>query len=462
MNERLQNAQAIIERPAESLAVELKTWIDPSQPTGQSKIIKAALALRNHNGGYLVIGFDNKTLQPVTPQSRENVRQLFHHDHIQRIISNFSSEAFEVTVEFPILNGQEYPVIIIPDGVKTPVAASADLKIPGQTLISCGDVYVRTLNSNNTPSSAKIGWKDWQRLIDVCFENREADIGRFIRRQLSGTNAEVIQTAILSLAQSQTPETSLQERVERFIEEGTDRFKQVLAERSMALPKHGAWEVSLVLQDNVPAHSANREFLQLLAVSNPAFSGWPVWHIVNSSDNENDYPRPRNKTWEQFVDHQFMNRIIDFMIYDPRGKFYQRSALWEDLWSDSLNIRPLTVLDFSFAIKRSAEAIAVGMAYARAMGCVPDNARLMFGFRWTGLRKRMLGSVYPGRLFFQRGPAHDDHVESFVEVPLSMPLSALGSIVERVVCPLFEVFDGYKMDAPSIEQVTREALKRNF
>jgi hypothetical protein len=48
----------------EGLNVEVKNWIDPAQPTGAAKIVKGALALRNRNGGYMVVGFDDATLQP--------------------------------------------------------------------------------------------------------------------------------------------------------------------------------------------------------------------------------------------------------------------------------------------------------------------------------------------------------------------------------------------------------------
>ena len=37
--------QALVDRPTESLSIELKRWIDPDQPEGKAKIVKAALAL---------------------------------------------------------------------------------------------------------------------------------------------------------------------------------------------------------------------------------------------------------------------------------------------------------------------------------------------------------------------------------------------------------------------------------
>ena len=72
--------KALVERPGESLSVEIKRWIDPDQPEGIAIIVRAALALRNHGGGYIVIGFDNNTLGPDKNNVPSDVRALFHMD----------------------------------------------------------------------------------------------------------------------------------------------------------------------------------------------------------------------------------------------------------------------------------------------------------------------------------------------------------------------------------------------
>jgi hypothetical protein len=46
-------------------------------------------------------------------------------------------------------------------------------------------VYTRTLDSNNTPSSAIASKDDWERILRICMENRETDFGSFMRRHLS-------------------------------------------------------------------------------------------------------------------------------------------------------------------------------------------------------------------------------------------------------------------------------------
>lgn len=53
---------ACLEQPRESLAVEIKSWLDLSNPQHQAKIIKTAIALRNNNGGYMILGCDNSLL----------------------------------------------------------------------------------------------------------------------------------------------------------------------------------------------------------------------------------------------------------------------------------------------------------------------------------------------------------------------------------------------------------------
>ena len=163
--------QTLVDRPGESLSVELKRWIDPASPEGKEKIVKTALALRNYGGGYLAIGFDDATLKPDTNNVPRNVREDFHIDKIQALISKYASEPFEVSIEFPEREGQLYPVIVIPPGVKTPVAVKSDLRSDdGGALISVNDVYTRSLRANNTPSTTRPTWKDWPNILEVCFE----------------------------------------------------------------------------------------------------------------------------------------------------------------------------------------------------------------------------------------------------------------------------------------------------
>ena len=159
MDVEISRIKDLVERPQESLSVEIKRWINPDSPEGIAKIVKGAIALRNFGGGYFVIGFDNETLKPDKENEPSNVHDQFHIDKIQGMIGKFSSSPFEVAVEFVEREGIEYPVIVIPSAVKTPVATKSELVDQGKTLIKCDVIYIRSLLANNTPSTTLATWK---------------------------------------------------------------------------------------------------------------------------------------------------------------------------------------------------------------------------------------------------------------------------------------------------------------
>lgn len=459
--------QELIQQPQESLSVELKAWIDPDQTDGTAKIVKTALAMRNHGGGYMVFGFDNNTLAPLLNSAPSDVRELFHIDKIQGMIAKYSSEPFEVTVEFPQRDGQDFPVIVIPTDIKTPVVSKSDLSSNGKTLIRADAVYVRSLSSNNTPSTTQAKSNDWSRLIEVCFDNREADIGRFMRRHLSGLKPELVREFVAAIAKRIEPEASAEDLLNQYLQEGNKQFNKVMAQRTASLPEHGTWEVALLVMGDVPTHSANRQFLNLLDSSNPDYTGWPVWLDSRSFTDESARPYVLEGVWEAFItsvgSSGRADRKVDYIRLDPKGRFYLRRALQEDISGIPGSPTPLSVLDFVLPVIRTAEAIAVGIAFVKAMGCDPERTLLAFAFQWTRLRGRELVSwAQPGRYISPGRHAYQDDVTVFVSVPLETPLSALSEYVNQVVQPLYEVFDGFSLGKDVVEDLTRRLVERRL
>jgi hypothetical protein len=145
----------LVANPSEGLNVELKRWVDPTRPAGMEKIVKGVIALRNRNGGFFVVGFDDKTLVPDITNEPSNAKQLFHIDDIQGLISRYASEPFEIEIAWGERDGRQYPVIVAPSGVRVPVAAKRDLMDGTRTAIRVGAVYFRSLASNGTASTTE-------------------------------------------------------------------------------------------------------------------------------------------------------------------------------------------------------------------------------------------------------------------------------------------------------------------
>jgi hypothetical protein len=480
--------QDLISHPTESLTVELKGWIDPNTPEGKDKIIRAAIAMRNQGGGYILVGFHNDTGEPYTDNIPSNVRELFHQDNIQRIVSKYSSELFEVKVHFPIRDGIEFPVIEIGSGVKTPIATKKPLKnSQGDLLFQENKVFIRSLGTNNTPSTTEATWKDWPHIVEVCFDNREADVGRFIRRHLRtlppglfraissliphGESKEINQKMLQGWPEEELEALPTQEKknetmVLAYLQEGATRFDNVLKERNFSLPDHGSWEVSAVIIGAVPPHSANFSFLNLLDSSNPRYTGWPVWLDSRGFTKKEARPYVFQGAWEAFICDLSPERggmDIDFWRLDPSGKFYLRRALQDDLSESERAPEPMKQLDFGLVILRTAEAIAVALGFARAMGCPIETTSVAFAFRWTKMKGRELSSwANSGRHVPRGNIAYQDDITSRVIAPLETPSSAIAEYVYLITKPVFEAFNGVEINISVVEDLTQRLIERRL
>jgi hypothetical protein len=462
---RREHIQSLLERPRESSAVELKAWFDPQEQEGIARIVRTTFALRNQNGGFLVIGVHDTGLNHLPPPGFP-VRERYHLDLIQQIVSRYASQSFEVTVDFEKFGEYEYPVISVPGGIVTPVACRADLKSDdGQSLLREGDIFVRTLAANGRISSARASWRDLDALVARCFENREADHVGFFRKLLPGITPEVIKAFGIPIGPSVQPEDTAAAQ-KKILSYGTKRFVEIANERQIDFKSLGFWDVALHINGRSPDYAANQSFLEILRVANPDLTGWPVW--LDSSAFEEDANRPYtlDERWEAFVysprTEGFGHRgHLDFMIFDPKGFFFLRRALQDDLGGTRAETAGKTV-DPVLAILRTGEAIAVGQAFARALK-YEESADLSFLFRWTGLRGRVMTAWSdPMRWFNVPGEAKQNEVTSTVVIPQSATKEEIIGATHAAVLPLSHIFGGYELKEPVVRQLVVRLLDRKL
>jgi len=203
--------------------------------------------------------------------------------------------------------------------------------------------------------------------------------------------------------------------------------------------------------------------LNLIASSNPNYTGWPVWVDSRNFAIKKSRPRLFQETWEALIvslkkswsDH------IDYWRIHPHGRFYLRRGLEDDL-SSSVN-KPKISLDFAIAILRVAEAIAVGIAFAKAMGCIEEATNLVFVFRWKGLENRILCSWSdPSRYLSSDSISYQNELLTEVIVPLDIPSTAIYQKVHEVITHLFESFDGFEIGVGAVEELTEKLLNRKL
>lgn len=465
MNLDQEQIARLVAQPSEGLNVEVKTWIHPRLPEGVTKLVKALFALRNRNGGFLVIGFDDSTRQPDRYPFDFDVEELYHQDEVQRIVSRYASQSFEVTVALVERGTQRHPVIVVEEGVRVPVIVKSDLRADGgRYMLREREMYFRTFSSNGTPSTAHILPRDLPDLLDICFDNREADIGRFLRRQLGA--AEIGQLAAMLQGAVAPPPPGLRQRALQLLDRGEEAFAAALGERSLPDEQRHVLDlltmhVAMVLRPR-PEALPTREFLRRVDASNPQYTGWPMWFDSSASAEKANRPVVRDGGWEALVvalDGAWSEHL-DFMRFDPKGEFFLQRLMQDDM---SGKIDPGVALDALLMIYRVAEAISVGIGMARATGWDADD-HAGFAFRWSALAgRRIQGWANPLRsIGLTSAPSATATVDAFVEVPLDTPHVAIAPHVARAVAPLFAVFGGYEVGAQLVEEAVRQLVERRL
>ncbi len=447
MNSKEMLKQLVV-NPVERLGVELKCWLDPSADASIEKIAKGCLALYNNDGGHLLIGFCDDG-QPDSDNEPADVRTAFHVDTIQAIVSKFSSVQIEVQLDYIEHDGQEYPVITVPGGVATPAVTKSAI---GR--IKPDEVYVRSLSSNNTVSSSKPTRRDWDRLIRLCLDNREADIGAFFRRHL-GVNVDVD-----LLRSSFSLPKSIEQQTVDLLEEGSKRFDEVNPRDK--LPNVGFVEIAIVI-DGVTNHvfETNQNFLMRLQRHQSDYSGWPPFvYIYNPKESEWN-PYIFQKAWEANIIAPSMGMgggTIDFWRVEPRGRFYTKRALQVDMCDKG--VKPLTMIDPILQIRRIAEVITKGLSFAESMEYDLDQTHIAFAMRWSRLMDRVLYPwANPDRMLRTTPKCVEDEAIETVLVPADTPKSAISQYVEKIAAGLMRRFGGYdSIGHEVIDGIVRDTL----
>ncbi len=173
----------LVNEPREALDIEAKEWLDLSDHDHRATIAKEIIALANHGGGYLVVGFrelDDGTFEPAEP--RPGNLDAWSQDAIQAIVAKYVDPGVQCRVSHRVAaSGARHPVIAVPGGHRVPVRAKAGSP-DGRKLVA-NRVYVRRPGPNSEePRTAE----EWDRFLERCLQNRQAELLDAMRSIMAG------------------------------------------------------------------------------------------------------------------------------------------------------------------------------------------------------------------------------------------------------------------------------------
>lgn len=451
-------------RFSEGLAFELKPWLDPARPEHRIVLVGTLIALRNHGGGTLLVGVRDDGLVR-TDDPGFDIVTAYHGDQVQELVSRHSSETFSVTTSLLTSDGNLYVRMDVEPGISTPVRVKTAITFEheGNTKrqLRVGEIPVRTLESNGRPSTADCtAARDWERLMSVCFDNREADIGRFIRRHLRGAGpalAEMIDSFQALRA------TDTIDGAAALLDLGNTRFQEEMAVREFApeiteMIGWGGREVALQIQPPPEGFSANGIFLQRLLSSVPRLTAYPPLLDASIGGPTSGF-QVRLGRWEGLLAHHELVDALSFEMADPKGQFYERRLLLPDVVARHNKTEPKSALGERQAITDVAEVIITGLAFASALFVADERHELVLAFRWRGLAGRLIDEWFSGSRADYRA---EDDISPICRLTIAAdtPQAALAAPIGDVMRPMFEIFRGYMSSQQQIEETLAEVIER--
>ncbi len=438
--------QAILDDPIETLDIEMKEWLDLSANEHRAALAKEIIALANHGGGYVVIGYEQNSAGMLLP-CKLSTQQLsqFNQDAVQGVIAKFIEPAIQCQVKI-VSNreGCKFPIIEVPGGHRLPIRAKASS--PDEKRLVTNRVYVRRPGPNSEEPRTT---DDWNTLLERCLQNRKSDLITSIRGLLDGSWSGTADVKSLKNNELLDFEKASSKR-------WTTITRDLPASAAPRFP-HGYYQVTIALEGTFDEVGL-KELRDIIAVSVRRHSGWPPFLTVQRAPF---LPKAVDGTVECWIgpdtDGSFdVPGHHDFWRVSPKGLFFTKRGYSEDNgWREN----PAGYgFDITTPAWRIGEIILQVMYISSALNAL--NCKIICRCQWTGLAGRRLVSWgNPDRIV----PGTYISSQSEIEIQRSIDLSALPDALPEFICgllnPVYELFDFFKVSQKLVEQELSELRK---
>jgi hypothetical protein len=433
-----QRLQDLLTRPHEELDTELKGWLDLSSEEQRADLGQAILALANHGGGYVLLGFKEQDGNWAPAEPRPANLDSYSQDAINGIVQHYADPSFHCRIEhIPHPQSQQvFPIIIVPGDHRVPIRSKRDG--PEGRHIHQNTYYIRRAGPRSEPPQSG---REWDELIGRCVRAARDELLEAFRLIITGPG----------VSSSERAETQLDE----WIEESIGRWKNVISERrpneQPSRYSAGTWTVAYSLKGNLRTITLT-ELLNVLRDVEGHETGWPAWMVPSSSEIA---PYPYEGKIECWLGEGVFQDAAhsDYWRASPNGTMFLLRGYQED-GADS-KFKPGTIFDLTLPIWRTGECLLHSARLAAALG--DDSSSVTFHITWRGLRGRVLEAwAAPTRVLFGPHVAGQESVSSRIVVSADQIASILPELVMTLTTPVYEAFDFFK---PSVSMVQEELAK---
>ena len=142
--------------------------------------------------------------------------------------------------------------------------------------------------------------------------------------------------------------------------------------------------------------------------------------------------------------------LLDFWRVSPDAEFFLLRGHQEDGMQND-GVEPGSSLDLTLPTLRVGEVLLHAESMAQEFEA--GGARVAFFAQWTGLRDRQLVSIAnPKRMLVEHNTSHQGTYDTNLEVRANQIQEALPELVDRMVRPLYELFDFFPLPATLVAE----------
>ena len=448
----MEDLRPLVDEPMERLDAEYKDWLNLQENHDRATIVKAAIAMANHGGGYIIIGMledENKV-----PQSRPRPDGFpaITQDDVNSAVSRYAEPAFQCGMRIVPhhATGIEHPVVIVPGMMTVPVMSRSS-----QSPLRQYACYIRKPGPKSEEPHTEA---EWRALLNRCVRANQDEM------------LEAIRTIVAGRVEVQNPMSGALDELRDFSTASHSRWVELVDSESN-LPAnapsrfpHGYWEIGLSLIGAIPADSLAELRARMAVAEQTRFNGWPLFLQLNN--NEHLAPRASNGLIEAWVGRPVQRKLFD----DPQHSDFWRASLDGKLYSirgyledgaASLFGTSGSALDVTLTIRRIGEALLFAGRLAESFDGVKQIA---VRCNFTGLSGRLLVTSRPSLDGPPDSLGRVCQTSNFVRETQATPQQVkdnLAEIVHPLLSPLFEQFDFYELKFATVQNVLEEMRKKS-
>lgn len=434
--------------PSEGLDFEVKGWLDMTDQDHRGTIAKALIALENHGGGLLLIGYsENEAGKLVPEQPRPASLAAYTTDEFNDIVKRYAEPSFHVdlTIQKHPETSEEFPLIAVHGSSKVPVRS---YRASPNNSIRKDCYYVRRPGpASETPQDGS----EWDKLIRRCVLNQREDIISVLRN---------FGLATIAVPNPGPPSPDSLQLLTNFSNECQARWSALNEGLHVEHPsriKLGNFSFAAKIEGEKRNLNA-KNVLELLERGR-RYTGWPAFVTLHSEENK---PRLIDKglqAWLALLKYPDVAHA-DFWRICLDGHFFLLRGMQEDALDEpKFKGKEGTLFEATLPIWRLGEYLLRVHYIASEM--FEPGFKITVMCKWTGLKNRHL-FVHRGHRYIPSYTTIEDTVETNGQFDGDAIRDLLPDTVKALTLPLYESFELFQPPDEMFISELSDMTKNNF